>query len=615
MQNSSLGLRLVSVAALACLFAAGCGSNDSSEQVVADAGVEASPPPAAPIIDLRADTNRDGVVEVQGDGDDTGEDVWDKSHGAVFLANIDDDQLRCSKDGTDVELAACNDAADEVINGDDDLLDLARIKTRPWPEAEIMAKGTITWSTAAQPFVRMFRKQADGTFKVVTSPVALTADDLSSGVELAIEGRDIVRDRTVWDGYIDVTLTVTHGLFLDEVTSDVVKMRMSPVMTQHHLQPVDTAYVSLLNDPDSEIYRADFAKAVQAAQVPNGVQELDDLADLDQWTQDFFEVGYMSMPATAGSQHVVHVYYRSANVDNPKNPDDALRAAGKIVFTRFRGKDSAGVQEFDLSHDGNMDSLNSFGNTETVPPYGDYPLGRLFRGSAPTFFPDPKMTKLMEAQAVQPPIYIDTSWLLVGHVDETISFAKASSPRGWIVLANDARLAKKMLEDEVAKGHGDVKMFEGVKWLNDNWTESPAEVTIQQALNNTEVMSESAKAAVEVDSQIETIKKETGLTDEEIVHLPFLHYPAYGFSLAWQPGTVNSTYLSDSHFAAPDPHGPIIDGKDIFKTQLEEALKPYGITVDWVENWNLYHRLEGEVHCGSNVMRQTTGPKWWESGR
>jgi protein-arginine deiminase len=262
-----------------------------------------------------------------------------------------------------------------------------------------------------------------------------------------------------------------------------------------------------------------------------------------------------------------------------------------------------------------MDSLDSLGNTETIPPYGDYPLGRLMRGNAMWFHPDITMTTLLESQRVQPPVYMDTSWLLVGHIDETLSFVKADSPRGWVLLANDPRLAKKMLEEQVAKGNGAVKMFVGKKWLNDDWSESPAEVTIQQALDDTDVMSESANAAVGVDGQLAKFKKETGITDAEIVPVPFLHYPAYGYSLAWQPGTVNATYLADGHLAAPDPHGPMLEGKDIFKTQLEQALQPFGITVHWVENWDLYHRLEGEVHCGSNVMREVTGPAWWESGR
>jgi protein-arginine deiminase len=593
------------------IFPAACGSSDGpaaqTPPTQEDAGAEAG----TPVADLRADNNRDGVVDVQGEADDQAEDTWDATHGAVFLANIDDDQKACPTSGTDAELAACNDAADEVVNGPDDLLDLARLKTKPWPGAPDGATGVIQLTPAAVPFVRLFKKQADDTFKVLAAGESLTAEELRTGVELAIEGRDVVRDATVWDGYVDVTLEVTSAA---GGAKDTVRMRLSPVLTQHHLMPMQKAFVTLLDESDSQVFRTDFAAAVQAAAVPEGVDELTDIPDLDQWTQDFFEAGYMSMPE-AGGQHVVRVFLRSSNVYDPSSASDPLRLAGKVVFTHFRGKDVAGLQAFNAKHSEDMDSLDSFGNTETVPPHGDYPLGRILRGSVPSFHPDPVMATLLASQNVQPPLLLDTSWLYVGHVDEVFSFAKASSPRGWVLLANDPALAKKMLEDQVTKGNGAIKMFVGKKWVDENWNESSAEITIQDVLNDTDVMTQSASAAASIDSMIQVLKKETGVTDEEIIHVPFLHFSSYDWSIAYQPGTVNGTYLSDTHFAAPDPHGPVIDGKDIFKTQLEEAFKPLGITVDWVEDWDLYHRLEGEVHCGSNAMRTVTGPNWWESGR
>src|SRR6201999_2248836 len=112
--------------------------------------------------------------------------------------------------------------------------------------------------------------------------------------------------------------------------------------------------------------------------------------------------------------------------------------------------------QFDIKHDPSMDSLNSFGNLETAPPHTangvTYPFGRVIRGQIATFFPDPTFEKMIESQGQQPPIYIDTSWLLVGHVDETLSYVKAPTPRGWKLLVNDARLAEKMLEEESGAG-------------------------------------------------------------------------------------------------------------------------------------------------------------------
>src|SRR5512137_608250 len=114
--------------------------------------------PTRPIVDLRADVNRNGTVDLTDPTEDLNEDTWDAKHGAIFLANIDDDQSRCPKSGTDVSLAACNDAADEVTNGPDDELDLAPLRTVPWPGAPADAVGSIAVSEKAKPHVRLFKK-------------------------------------------------------------------------------------------------------------------------------------------------------------------------------------------------------------------------------------------------------------------------------------------------------------------------------------------------------------------------------------------------------------------------------------------------------------------------
>ncbi len=89
-------------------------------------------------------------------------------------------------------------------------------------------------------------------------------------------------------------------------------------------------------------------------------------------------------------------------------------------------------------------------------------------------------------------------------------------------------------------------MFVGKRWLNDAGREFAADVSIDDVLADTDVMNESAAAALEVDAQLEILKKETGLTDAEIVRVPFLHQPADGYSLAYQPGTVNVLSINDA---------------------------------------------------------------------
>jgi protein-arginine deiminase len=586
--------------ALMGLFACSNGPNQTP-----DAGMEAG----APVVELRADTNRNGTIDWDDPTEGMNKDKWDAKHGAIFLANIDDDTSMCPKSGTDVALPLCNDAADTDVNGDADALDLAPLGTRPWPNAPAGTTGTFSINDAAAGFVHLFKKNADGTWTFYDpSGDTVSADEIKAGIQLGIEATDIVRDRTVWDGLAHVTFTAAGK-------SDTVVLRVAPVITRHHLEKENRVYVTTLPDPGSTAFRDSLKAGMTGVLGSLATGFYNEVSTDDQWTQDFFELGYMSMPIAGGKQHVIDVFYRSSNVYAPNSMTNPLRPAGKVVFTKFRGPDAAGVQAFDIKHDQNSDSLNSFGNLETIPPYSmgatNYPLGRVIRGNIKSFGPDPVFETMIESQGQQPPVYVDTSWLFVGHIDETVSFLKAPGPRGWVMLANDARMAKQMLDDQVTAGNGNVVMFEGMKW-SDN---SPAQVTISQLLADQAVMKASMDAAAHVDSQIAAIKMETGLDDTEIIHVPFLHEDVMGFSLAHQPGTVNSLVFADNGFASPDPHGPVINGKDIFKQQLEDALGKINVKVAWIEDWDLYHALAGEVHCGSNSRRDVPDAEhWWESG-
>jgi protein-arginine deiminase len=167
-----------------------------------------------------------------------------------------------------------------------------------------------------------------------------------------------------------------------------------------------------------------------------------------------------------------------------------------------------------------------------------------------------------------------------------------------------------MLQQQQSAGFGNTSMFTGLTWSDG----SSAQRTISQVLADANVMGPSAEAVTEVNNEVAIIKSATGVTDAEIVKIPYLHWKDSGYSIAYQPGTANYAYVGPTTIAAPDPHGPVINGTDIFKKQMSDAFAPYGITVKYVEDWNLYHRLDGEVHCGSNTDRQVT-VKWWETGK
>jgi protein-arginine deiminase len=557
------------------------------------------------VVDLRADNNRNGVVELTSASEDANEHTWDATHGAVFLANLDDDQNACPTSGSDTALAGCDDAHDSYLNGTGDLADMARLETVPWPAAPTDSFGSITAASPGNNYVRFFIKSGNN-WNLYVPGTLIPAADLQAGVEVAVEGLDIVRDDSVWNGFVDVTLQIVGGTGPNGPISggtDAVRLRVAPLIFRHHLDPATQYYVTNFNSSASQAFRNDLASAAGAAGV--GVTNV---YESDQWTQDFFETAYMSMPASGG-KHTIHVNVRSANYTG------SLRTAGRVVYTDLRGPDVAGLTEYDAGHANYMDTLNSFGNLETIPPYThngqSWPLGRVLRGSTSTFYPDTAFDQLVASQNVQDLVYIDTSWLLVAHVDETLSFVKANTPRGWVMLVNDATLAQSMLQQQQQNGYGNTTMFAGKYWSGN----SPAQTTINAVLADPDVMNESAWAAVKVDDQVLTIQQQTGITTAEMVAIPFLHWETSGWSVAYQPGTVNGIYLADNVFAAPEPHGPVINGADIFEQQMASALSSYGINVHWVEDWDLYHRLLGEVHCGTNATRAVpTSSHWWNTG-
>lgn len=580
--------------------------------------------PGTPPIDLRADVNRNGTLELEAAGEDENEDTWDQTHGAIFLPNVDDDASRCKTTDAagrqldDATVPLCNDGFDTEINGADDLADLAPLALKAWPEVPAGSTVRLTIEPATAN-VRLFKRVGD-SWRALELPETFSTGELAAGVSLLLEGRDVLRN-SQWDGFVDVTVEVTvpeQKYWVPGTYRDTVKLRMAPVLTFHHLQPVETAYVTAVpRDPDSTQFVSDIRAAVAFASP--SMQLLAPSLE-DQWTQDFFETGYASMPGLDGAQRVMRVFFRSANIENPFERAYPLRQAGRVVFSRFRGKDVAAIQQVDMNSPYEIQTLNSFGNFETIPPYENgterWPLGRVIRGSVPGYAPDVSFVAMTEAQRYQEPsINVDTSWLLVGHIDESVSFLKASTPRGWVLLANDARLARQMLEDAAAQGKGSTQMFIGKQWIDERGDETPAVTTIQRVLQNTEVMEASAEAATKVDAQLAIIKRATGLTDAEIIKVPFLHEPVQGSSLAYQPGTVNLFVIDDKTLAVPSPHGPVIDGVDIFKKQLEDALAPYQYRIRWVDDWNLYHRAAGEVHCGTNAMRAIPSTKWWEVAR
>ncbi|MFF5979238.1 protein-arginine deiminase domain-containing protein [Streptomyces olindensis] len=608
--------------------------------------------------DLRADVNRDGRVDVTGGSDKSGEDGWSVERGAVYLPNIDDDAKRCPVTGpggsplSDAKLAACNDGSDTKVNGAEDAADLARIRSVPLPGLPADAKGALKVTTGGD-HAHLFLKRA-GKWVLVTAQTRLTAAELRAGVEFGVEATDVVRDRAKWDGRAVVRLTVTSG---GKSTSDAVTLRVAPLLTHHHLQNTQQVMVTEVQGqgPYSRLQQkfvAELAKEVEKAGVTTPLVKFTKYAD--PWAQDFVEPAYVSMTGPGGRRHVMRVMLRSAQPD---------RDAGRELFEKVRGRDIGVVQVTDRAEPDDW-SLNSMGNLETIPPYAhngrSFPAGRIIMGERKDSGARPSkvMRTLLASQGLQDPLLLDTSWLGVGHVDEFVQFLPADTPRGWRIGLADPEAGLRLLRDAQRDGHGKTKMF-SVPGRSD----SPApKETIDQALASRHLVADNQMAARRIAANLEILKRETGITDEEIVRVPALYtrdseaVTAEGEEIpvprltrmgagsdlvdslgergqqkwlaenpaapraaaaptvttsAYVPGAVNGVLLARDRYLAPRQWGPVIGGKDIFTEAVTAAYQRIGLRVSYIDDWYTYHLGMGEVHCGTNTLRDATAA-WWQ---
>ncbi|MCP3798414.1 protein-arginine deiminase domain-containing protein [Allokutzneria sp. A3M-2-11 16] len=591
---------------------------------------------------LVADTNRDGKVDA--DADEAGKQLWREGRGAIFLPNLDDDGKRCTVSEADLKnpdiavdtrIAACHDAQDEELNGPNDIADLAPLWTIPKPELSAGTTGTVSLAPQQEKYARLWINRG-GAWAPLTGK--LTEQELRAGAQLALEGLDVVRDRAVWDGVVTVTLVVGNS-------RDSVQLKVAPIILQTDLKPAQRVLTS--DTPDAMPGYTEFVRDLRTAVERSGLpaSELSIWSHRDRWFQDFVEPATVSAPGPNGPQ-VMRILLRSSNYRvYPGHPSHTLRPVGRLLFTHLRGPGIGVVQQFTADRaDTVADTLNSTGNFDSIPPDARNPLGRPFFGSAASRHPDPSFTKMLSSQHAQP-VVVDTSWLLVGHVDETTHVIPATTARGWTMMVADPRLAVNRLKDAQRAGHGAARLFDN--------TVEPVKPTIDESLANPAFLTVNETAARHIDAQIDVLTRETGLKATELVRVPVLfkeydpeaaadapetkrmvesgkltvqdleglrklartgRAPAK-FLVASTASIVNGLSIKAGVFAAPKPHGPVVNGVDLFERATEDALAGYPVRLSWVEDWAYLHMLIGEVHCGTNALREPTRADWWRALR
>ncbi|EMT72229.1 Protein-arginine deiminase type-4 [Fusarium odoratissimum] len=527
--------------------------------------------------DIRADTNRDGKIDLEGTSDVIGKTKWTEASGAIFLPNIGDTDRRCSKKAlsgpalSNEKLDDCNDASDNIQRAPHYLTPL---KTVPIPSASKNIKGTVTVPDVTQrKFVRIFRKEGK-SWIYVDEKHTFSQKELQAGLELGIDARDTRRPK-VWDGRVTVEFNLHDG---NIKSSDKVMLRVAPVLTHHHLQKVEQVLAVQGNKTDGP-YLVNFTETLSSTVKAAGLNKelyLFNASD-DIWAQDFVEPGYASMPGPKGTVSI-RIMIRC--------PQDE-RVAGRQLFEYYRKAGVGAVQHLG----GKRDEINSGGNIEAIPPYSfkgkTWPAGRF------------------------------------------LQFLPAKNERGWVAVIDDPRAGIKLLEDTRKTGHGSLPAISRKNDTNSNhggdcggFMCGPIPVnspTITQFLADKKLMKLNEQCAERIDANIKILIKEIGLTDEDIIRIPSLfkasEFPGADNKRlqvgAFFPGVVNNLVLTGYNTCiAPNPWGPVVKGKDIIAEEIRTKYAKIGQKIKFLDDWNTHHNFGGEVHCGSNSIRDMSA-RWW----
>lgn len=587
---------------------------------------------------ILADTNRDGVVNNMDEAD---KHKWTASRGAIFLPNIGDSAHRCTvtdPTGTPLsndELSRCHDASgDRLIPSS--AAYAAPLLTVPLPDVSDSAVGRIyTEPVHTRDRVRLFWKENDWStgystvWATVDPEVAFNATSLRNGITLAIDGRELVTDADVWDGSIKVVFEVTDG---DRRARDFVAMKQAPVLVHHHLQKAEVVLSTAPGDIQTvgSSWQTQFVRDVKKA-VDGDVPIVLFNQNTDIWAQDFLEPGYASMPGPNGPISI-RVLLRSAQ---------STREAGRQVFSQLRSAGIGGFQPGSGSGFG-WEEINSGGNIETIPPYTSregkkWSNGRVIMGQHFGKYPANSMVKFLQSQKAQSPLFLETGWLAVGHVDEMVQFLPANTTLGFTIAVADTTSAISLLRNADASGHGTTPF---VSYTGDATPDALTIFLDPDLLHNTTVSSlladpsfhdTQAYAQRHIDQNLALLLREIPLQDTDILRIPTLFkdvtypwpptldghpsrlsqpHPGERQLKGLVPQAINGLVLGNGKYLAPKQWGPVVEGKDIFAEAVEEVYGKVGIKIEWVDDYMSHHVRGGEVHCGTNALREMGA--WWE---
>ncbi|HIK52213.1 MAG TPA: protein-arginine deiminase [Oscillatoriales cyanobacterium M59_W2019_021] len=505
------------------------------------------------------DTDRDGTVS---DRDYKGRQVWSWQSGALMLFNNDDD------DGNGTP-----DWEDNKVNGtaDEEDLAIARVRvTSGFAGSQFIVKV----NDKSRPYVNLFQKTDAGWQAIDPTGTQPLAD--APELILGIEAKQFAYGD--WNGV--ATLEAIAQRNGRTITGDRIQVRVSPWIMSPNTDPVSDFFVSDVGS------NREFVAQLQEL-IPQTGATLNVVPGGPTWMQDTMEIGYVQFPHSSALKTVSSVLKGNRGMSQ----DDYARSLLKSNFGWFQMGQPRGVPAGHGLPDW-------YGNLEVTPPLPGYPLGRFYYGRSGDVTLHPDVVSFLKAQDVQgPPVEIDTSWLLIGHVDEIISFIPTSDGQYLMTIASP-EAGVQLLQELAEKGYGDSQLNRGLS----------TQTTVKSALGDREFIEHNLRLQREfLNPTIDKLKREFKLTDSQIIRVPSL-YATNGS--AWWPSMVNSVVVN-GHLFVSDPKGVLLNEVDLTQEVFRNLVSTSGLKVHFM-NDRYYHELKGNTHCATNSARQGISQPFWE---
>ncbi len=370
--------------------------------------------------------------------------------------------------------------------------------------------------------------------------------------------------------------------------------RIAPVLLASSLDPVVSVFV--VKSALSEKFVGQLAKLLLRCEGKPTLVAIEPVAvPHDLWMQDTTEITVSSVPDGRSVKQI------PVPLGGLRGKHDGIKtgALDQTVREHFAG-DPRYVPIQAAESRPNTRWIDWFGNLEVSPPVPGFPHGRVLTGFQKELRFHPDLIAFLEAQRLQcPPLYLDVSWLTIGHVDELINFVPAPNRKGFRALLPSPALAKSLLEEAIKNGHGEAPVFAGTK----------QEITVAKLFHEVADTDETRTIETSLAETRKQLAAELRLEDGDLVTLPVL----FKGGLAVIPNGVNSLVIGKD-ILIPAPNGPRIGGNDLFEKAIRERLVPLGLRLHFLDIHEPYHVRSGEIHCGTNAVRRLKNPRWWTRG-